>query len=170
MCLQNILRAGSVIHCRVNTKLRSNPQPRGRLDCDSSYLRFPAFFLHETSGRQQGEEGLGAKVIVDKVVMWSWDENFNLYIASELSHCGSESTAGFSLLSAYLVAAAPLPMPWWTSSIPSSVRPATSAPVERKFLQLTESQWKICLCSENYWTLNSAVWPSSYNKPGCDKH
>ena len=92
MCLQNILRAGSVIHRRVNTKLWSNPQPRGRLDCDSSYLRLPSFFLHETSGRQQGEERLGAKVTVDKVVMWSWEE---ILIFTSLQN---SPTVGASLL------------------------------------------------------------------------
>ena len=69
MCLQNILRAGSVIYCRVHTKLRSHPQPGRGLHSDSSHLRLPTLFLHETGGCQQGEEGLGPEV---KLSIWSY--------------------------------------------------------------------------------------------------
>ena len=92
MCVPESLSSRPSLHSRVRAQLWSHSGPGGGLHGDSPYLRLPAFFLHETSGRQQWEEGLGAKVIVDKVAMWSWEE------ISIFTSLQNSPTVGASLL------------------------------------------------------------------------
>ena len=152
MRFPNVLRPGSVVHCRVNTKLRGNPQPGGRLHSDSSHLRVSPLFLHEAGGRQQGEEGLGPEVSKGRpglvtsrqqcIMLMSLQNSASVGESLLLGSHRDRRTGGllrhglcldghhrFFLLSALL---------HWTV-------PGGNGSLSRQ----RQNIWKICLCSEN---------------------